>query len=301
MVRTLLAGAHGNLHHLRNGGDFGFLEGSPENRRGCRLDTHSQYTSAQYSLFKSAERTPRAWLKSHGLHCHLCAPEKSLVIWCCNMSHVLLLTDLPRTTSTSSSSFSLPSTTRLEYAAQSVQQDPLQERPVHHAQLQAPSVDKQRHQESLWRENLQSGGTPRTTTPTFQTEQDKALAKGRRSQRGWSATEPQLTLQAVKDEDGRPLEVADESGARLCSQLVGIFEAREGHYQDLSCETTLDYVQIAPGDRAKTNMTRCWSQRKNLPRVLRACRTVYRCAGGMGSQLLCAASLQLLDEVIPPT
>ena len=26
-------GAHGNLHHLRNGGDFGFLEGIPENRR----------------------------------------------------------------------------------------------------------------------------------------------------------------------------------------------------------------------------------------------------------------------------
>ena len=27
-------GAHGNLHHVRNGGDFGFLEGIPENRRG---------------------------------------------------------------------------------------------------------------------------------------------------------------------------------------------------------------------------------------------------------------------------
>ena len=38
--------------------------------------------------------------------------------------------------------------------------------PVHHAHLQAPSVDKLRHQESLWREDLQSGGNPRTTTPT---------------------------------------------------------------------------------------------------------------------------------------
>ena len=27
-------GARGNLHHLRNGGDFGFLERIPENRRG---------------------------------------------------------------------------------------------------------------------------------------------------------------------------------------------------------------------------------------------------------------------------
>ena len=26
-------GTHGNLHHLKNGGDFGYLEGIPENRR----------------------------------------------------------------------------------------------------------------------------------------------------------------------------------------------------------------------------------------------------------------------------
>ena len=50
---------------------------------GCRQDTHSQHTSVQYSLFTSAERIARAWLKTHGLQCHLCAPEKSLVIWCC--------------------------------------------------------------------------------------------------------------------------------------------------------------------------------------------------------------------------
>ena len=31
--------------------------------------------------------------------------------------------------------------------------------------LQAHSGDKRRHQESLWRENMQSGGNPRTTTP----------------------------------------------------------------------------------------------------------------------------------------
>ena len=44
----------------------------------CRQDTHSQHTSVQYSLFTSVERTPRAWLKSHGLQCHLCAPGKDL-------------------------------------------------------------------------------------------------------------------------------------------------------------------------------------------------------------------------------
>ena len=73
---------------------------------------------------------------------------------------------LPFTTSTSSSSFTLPSTTTQEHAAQPVQHEQLREHPVHHAHLQAPSVDKLRHQESLWRENLQSGGSPRTTTPT---------------------------------------------------------------------------------------------------------------------------------------
>ena len=40
------------------------------------------------------------------------------------------------------------------------------EHSVHPAHLQAPSVDKMRHQESLWREVLQSDGKPRTTTPT---------------------------------------------------------------------------------------------------------------------------------------
>ena len=40
------------------------------------------------------------------------------------------------------------------------------ENSVHPAHLQAPSVDKLRHQESLWREDLQRGGNPRTTTPT---------------------------------------------------------------------------------------------------------------------------------------
>ena len=80
------------------------------------------------------------------------------------MSH-LWLPHLPFTTRTSSSSFTLPSATQ-EHEAQSVQQEQLRAHPVHHAHLQAPSVDKLRHKESLWREDLQSGGNPRTTTPT---------------------------------------------------------------------------------------------------------------------------------------
>ena len=83
-----------------------------------------------------------------------------------HMSHPLLFSHLPFTTSTSSSSFTLPSPTTQEHAAQSVQNGHLQEHPAHHAHLHALPVDKQRHQESLWRENLQSGGNPRTTTAT---------------------------------------------------------------------------------------------------------------------------------------
>ena len=53
-------GAHGSPHHMINGGDFGFLEGIPENRLGCRHNTHSQDTFVQYSLFTSAHRTINA-------------------------------------------------------------------------------------------------------------------------------------------------------------------------------------------------------------------------------------------------
>ena len=57
-----------------------------------------------------------------------------------------------------------------EHAAQPVQHGHRQEHPVHHAHLHALPVDKQHHQESLWRGNLQSGGKPRTTTPTLKTQ-----------------------------------------------------------------------------------------------------------------------------------
>ena len=78
------------------------------------------------------------------------------------MSHPLLLSHVPFTTSTSSFSFTLPSTTKPEHALLSGQHDLLKEHPVHHE----PHQDQERHQESLWRENLLSGGNPRTTFST---------------------------------------------------------------------------------------------------------------------------------------
>ena len=106
------------------------------------------------------------------------------------MSYHLLFSHLPFTTSTSSSSFTLPSTTTQEHAAQPVQHDQLREHPVHHAHLQAPSVEKLRHRESLWRENLQSGGNPRTTTPT-----------------GYEPKE--LTVSRIEDFSGDPFQLYD--------------------------------------------------------------------------------------------
>ena len=101
-------------------------------------DTHSQYTAVQYSLFTGAERTRRAWLKASTAQVitdcisSSCAWKESchLVL---HMSHPLLFSHLPFTTSTSSSSFTLPSTTTPEHAAQPVQHDQLREHPVHHA------------------------------------------------------------------------------------------------------------------------------------------------------------------------
>ena len=157
-------GAHGKLHHLRNGGEFRFPGKNSRKSAGeCRQDTHSLCTSVQYSLFTSAERTSRAWLKGqHGSSHTDCSVIfvrlKRICHLVLHMSHPLLLSHLPFTTSTSSSSFTLLSTTTPEHAAQSGQHDLLQEHPVHHQFLQDLPVDKRRHQEPFWRENLQSGG-----------------------------------------------------------------------------------------------------------------------------------------------
>ena len=54
-------GAHGSLHHLRNGGDFGFLDRIPENRRGVKtghpLTTHIYLCSTVCSQARNAYTT----------------------------------------------------------------------------------------------------------------------------------------------------------------------------------------------------------------------------------------------------
>ena len=129
-----------------------------------RTPTHNTHLCS--TLCSQARNVNHAFGSSnHGLHFifvrlkRICHPEL-------HMSLPLLRSHLPFTTSTSSSSFTLPSLTTPEHAQQSGQHDLLQEHLVHHAHLQALPVDKLRHQESLWREDRQSGGNPRTTTPT---------------------------------------------------------------------------------------------------------------------------------------
>ena len=68
---------------------------------------------------------------------------------------------------------------------------------------------------SLTSENLANREAEVSTVPWTQTEKDIALARCRNGQRAWRNKKPVLTLSAVKDEEGHPLENEDESGRRL--------------------------------------------------------------------------------------
>ena len=118
-------------------------DSSKSTHRSCRQDIHSQYTSVQYSLFR--RNAHHALGSSHTDCIFMFVRLKRICHLVLHMSHPMLLSHLPFTTSTSSSSFTLPSSTIQEYAARSAQQEQLREHPVHHGHLQAPSVDKLRH------------------------------------------------------------------------------------------------------------------------------------------------------------
>ena len=69
---------------------------------------------------------------------------------------------------------------------------------------------------SLTRDNLEAREAEVSNLPWTQTENDIALARCRSSQRAWRKKKPVLTLSAVTDEEGHPLENEDESGRRFC-------------------------------------------------------------------------------------
>ena len=84
-------GTHGNLHHLINGGDFGFLERIPENRRrvytGHPLTTH---ICAVQSVHKRGTHTTRL-AQITRIAFHLCAREKILSSGVAHVSSLVVL------------------------------------------------------------------------------------------------------------------------------------------------------------------------------------------------------------------
>ena len=58
-------GTHGSRHHLRYGGDFGFLEGIPENRRSVKTGHQLKiHICAEQFVHKRGTHTQRDWLKN---------------------------------------------------------------------------------------------------------------------------------------------------------------------------------------------------------------------------------------------
>ena len=73
-------GTRGSPNQLRNGGEFGFMEGFPENRRGECRQGHplTIHICAVQFVHKRGTHTQRAWLKNcivifvrHNKFCHL--------------------------------------------------------------------------------------------------------------------------------------------------------------------------------------------------------------------------------------
>ena len=80
---------------------------------------------------------------------------------------------------------------------------------------------------NLTRETLAEREAEITNLPWTQTEKDTASASCRGGQRAWRNKKPVLSLSAVTDEEGHPLENEDESGRRLCDYWRTIFQARQ--------------------------------------------------------------------------
>ena len=101
---------------------------------------------------------------------------------------------------------------------------------------------------SLTRENLEAREAEVSTFPWTQTEKDIAMARCRSGQRAWRNKKPVLSLSAVTDEEGHPLENEDESGRRLCEYWCTIFQAREEGPRHHQHEDILRFVQHALDD-----------------------------------------------------
>ena len=137
--------------------------------------------------------------------------------------------------------------------------------------------------------------------PWTQTEKDNALAKCRLGLRVWRSKKRMLCLHSVTSEDGHPLENEDESGRRLCECWGTIFQARvEGERHRLH-ETILRYVQKTLDDtrweidRDEFDELMATKKKESAPGPDGIPNSLYRCAGGLGSQFLCKAWKHVIE------
>ena len=144
---------------------------------------------------------------------------------------------------------------------------------------------------SLTREDFAQREAEIRNLPWTQTEKDNVLAKCRHGLRGWRAKKPMLCLHAVTDDDGHPLENEGGSGRRLCEYWGSIFQARAEDPRHHQFENLLQYVQKAPDDirwvidRNEFDELIA-SKKESAPGPDGIPYSFYRCAGGLGSQIL---------------
>ena len=114
-----------------------------------------------------------------------------------------------------------------------------------------------------------------------------------------------LCFHAVKDEDGHFLEDEDESGMGLCTCWSKIFQSRNEEERHHAHETILEYVQKAPDDirweidkREFDGMMA--TKKESAPGLDGIPCTIYRGAGGLGSQFLFDAYKRVLEGGVVP-
>ena len=101
---------------------------------------------------------------------------------------------------------------------------------------------------NLTRETLEEREAEVTNLPWDADRKNTASARCRSGQRAWRNKKLVLSLSAVTDEEGHPLENEDESGRRLCDYWRTVFQAREEGPRHLQHEDILRYVQQALDD-----------------------------------------------------
>ena len=120
----------------------------------------------QYSVFTSAERMARAWLKSHGLQCHLCAPEKSVCHMVCTCLTLCCSRTCrsPRAFNLPHSLFRLPQHKNTQHNQYNMTMSKNTQYIMHISMLSQSTSSAIKNYSGV--KTLQSGGNPRTTTPT---------------------------------------------------------------------------------------------------------------------------------------